>query len=94
MIRKITIAMNLCVNWYYITDFDLELLEIILDFHCLFFLPNSIKQFTMNRPVEKMNVKELKGILLRKKVSLKKLTVKGPTCWNVSNPMIKYTRKL
>ena len=35
MIAKITIAMNLCVNWYYITD--LELLEIILDFHCLFF---------------------------------------------------------
>ena len=37
MIAKITIAMNLCVNWYYITDFDLELLEIILDFHCLLF---------------------------------------------------------
>ena len=49
MIAKITIAMNLCVNWYYITDFDLELLEIILDFHCLFFLPNSIMQFIMDR---------------------------------------------
>ena len=35
MIAKIT--MNLCVNWYYIIDFDLELLEIILDFYCLFF---------------------------------------------------------
>ena len=94
MIGKITIAMYLCVNWYYITDFHLELLEIVLDFHCLFFLPHSIKQFTMDRPVEKMHVKELKEILLRKKVGLKKLTVKGPTCWNVSNPMIKYTRKL
>ena len=63
--------MNLFVNWYYITDFDLELLEIVLDFHLLFFLPNSIKQFTMDRPVEKMQLKELKEILLRKKVSLK-----------------------
>ena len=44
----------------------------------MFFLPNSIK-FIMDRPVEKMHVKELKEILLRKKVSLKGLTVKaGP----------------
>ena len=39
----------------------------------MFFLPNSIK-FIMDRPVEKMHVKELKEILLRKKVSLKGLT--------------------
>ena len=71
MIGKITIAMNLCVNWYYITDFDLELLEIVLDFHCLFLLQNSIMQFIIDRPVEKMHLKELKEILLRKKVSLK-----------------------
>ena len=42
----------------------------------MFFLPNSIK-FIMDRPVEKMHVKELKEILLRKKVSLKGLTVKA-----------------
>ena len=41
----------------------------------MFFLPNSIN-FIMDRPVEKMHVKELKEILLRKKVSLKGLTVK------------------
>ena len=35
MIKKISIAINVCVNWYYITDFDRELLEIVLDFHCL-----------------------------------------------------------
>ena len=42
----------------------------------MFFLPNSIK-FIMGRPVEKMHVKELKEILLRKKVNLKGLTVKA-----------------
>ena len=42
----------------------------------MFFLPNSIK-FIMDRPVEKMHVKELKEILLRKKVSMKGLTVKA-----------------
>ena len=42
----------------------------------MFFLPNSIK-FIMDRPVEKMHVKELKEILFRKKVNLKGLTVKG-----------------
>ena len=42
----------------------------------MFFLPNSIK-FIMDRPVEKMHVKELKEILLRKKVSLKGLTLKA-----------------
>lgn len=42
----------------------------------MFFLPNSIK-FIMDRPVEKMHVKELKEILVRKKVSLKGLTVKA-----------------
>ena len=42
----------------------------------MFFLPNSI-EFIMDRPVEKMHVKELKEILLRKKVSLKGLTVKA-----------------
>ena len=42
----------------------------------MFFLPNSIK-FIMDRPVEKMHVKELKAILVRKKVSLKGLTVKA-----------------
>ena len=31
----------------------------------------------MDRPVEKMHVKELKEILVRKKVSLKGLTVKA-----------------
>ena len=31
MIGKITIAMNLCVNWYYISDFEFELLENVLD---------------------------------------------------------------
>ena len=30
MIGKI--MMNLCVNWYYTTDFELELLENVLDF--------------------------------------------------------------
>ena len=42
----------------------------------MFSLPNSIK-FIMDRPVEKMHVKELKEILVRKKVSLKGLTVKA-----------------
>ena len=42
----------------------------------MFFLLNSIK-FIMDRPVEKMHVKELKKILLTKKVSLKELTVKA-----------------
>ena len=42
----------------------------------MFFLPNSIK-FIMDRPVEKIQVKELRAILFRKKVSLKKLTVKA-----------------
>ena len=42
----------------------------------MFFLPNSIK-FIMDRPVEKMHVKELKEICFRKKVSLKGLTVKA-----------------
>ena len=42
----------------------------------MFFLPNGIK-FIIDRPVEKMHVKELKEILLRKKVSLKGLTVKA-----------------
>ena len=42
----------------------------------MFFLPNSIK-FIMDRPVEKMHVKELKEILFRKKVSRKGLTVKA-----------------
>ena len=42
----------------------------------MFFLPNSMK-FIMDRPVEKMHVKELKEILVRKKVSLKGLTVKA-----------------
>ena len=42
----------------------------------MFFLPNSIK-FIMDRPVEKMHVKELKEILVRKKVSQKGLTVKA-----------------
>ena len=42
----------------------------------MFFLPNSIK-FIIDRPVEKMHVKELKEILLRKKVSMKGLTVKA-----------------
>ena len=42
----------------------------------MFFLPNSIK-FIMDRPVEKMHVKELKEILVRKEVSLKGLTVKA-----------------
>ena len=42
----------------------------------MFFLPNSIK-FIMDRPVEKMHVKELKEIRFRKKVSLKGLTVKA-----------------
>ena len=42
----------------------------------MFFLLNSIK-FIMDRPVEKMHVKELKEILFTKKVSLKGLTVKG-----------------
>ena len=73
MIGKITIAVSLCVNWYYITDFELELLEHVLDSHCMFFLPNSIK-FIMDRLVEKMHVKGWKEILLRKKVSLKDLT--------------------
>ena len=45
-------------------------------FHYMLFLPNSIK-FIIDRPVEKMHVKELKEILLRKKVSLKGLTVKA-----------------
>ena len=76
MIGKIAFAMDLCVNSYHITDFELELLENVLDFHWIFFLPNSIT-FTMDRPVEKMHLKELKEILLRKKVSLKGLTVKA-----------------
>ena len=42
----------------------------------MLFIPNSIK-FIIDRPVEKMHVKELKEILLRKKVSLKELTVKA-----------------
>ena len=42
----------------------------------MFFLPHSIK-FIMDRPVEKIHVKELKEILFRKKVSLKGLTVKA-----------------
>ena len=42
----------------------------------MLFLPNSIK-FIIDRPVEKMHVKELKEILLRKKVNLKGLTVKA-----------------
>ena len=42
----------------------------------MLFLPNSVK-FIMDRPVEKMHVKELKEILLGKKVSLKGLTVKA-----------------
>ena len=42
----------------------------------MFFLPKSI-EFIIDRPVEKMHVKELKEILLRKKVSLKGLTVKA-----------------
>ena len=42
----------------------------------VFFLPNSIK-FIMDRPVEKLHVKELKEILFMKKVSLKGLTVKA-----------------
>ena len=42
----------------------------------MLFLPNSIK-FIIDRPVEKMHVKELKEILLRKKVSLTGLTVKA-----------------
>ena len=75
MIGKITFAMDLCVNSYHITDFELELLENVLDFHCIFFLPNSIK-FTMDTPVEKMHLKELQEILLGKKVSLKGLTLK------------------
>ena len=52
----------------------------------MFFSPNSMK-FKMDRPVEKMHVKELKEILFRKKVSLKEVN-------SVSNPlfyMIKYT---
>ena len=63
----------------------------------MFFLLNSTK-FIMDRPVEKMHVKELKEILFRKKVSLKGLTAsEGPTWCKVSrvfNPlfyMIKYT---
>ena len=64
MIGKITIAMNLCVkSWYYISDFELELLENVLDSVALY--------------VEKMHVKELKELLLRKKVSLKGSTVKA-----------------
>ena len=31
MIGKITIAMYLCVNPYYISDFELELLENVVD---------------------------------------------------------------
>ena len=42
----------------------------------MFFLPNGVK-FIMDRPVEKMYVKELKGIFLRQKVTLKGLTVKA-----------------
>ena len=42
----------------------------------MLFLPISIK-FIIDRPVEKMHVKELREILLRKKVSLKGLTVKA-----------------
>ena len=43
----------------------------------MFFLLNGIK-FIMDRPVEKMHVvKELKEIILSKKVSLKGLTVKA-----------------
>ena len=36
MIGKIAFAMDLCVNSYHITDFELELLENVLDFHCIF----------------------------------------------------------
>ena len=70
MIGKITISVNLCVNWYYITNCELELLENVVDFHCMFILLNGIK-FIMDRPVEKMHEKEWKEIILRKKVSLK-----------------------
>ena len=90
--NRVCDGLDLCVNSYHITDFELELLENVLDFHCIFFLPNSIK-FTMDRPVEKMHLRELQEILLRKEVSLKGLT-EGPTCCKVSNPlfyMIKYT---
>ena len=68
--------MNLCVNLYYITDCELELLENVVDFHCMFFLLNSSK-FIIDRPVEKMHVKELKETFLSKKVSLKGLIVKA-----------------
>ena len=54
-------------------------------------LPNSIK-LIIDRPVEKMHLKELKEILLRKKVSL--WAGEGSICCKVSNPlfqMIKYT---
>ena len=76
MIGKITFAMDLWVNSYHITDFELELLENVFDFPCMFFLPNSIK-FIMDRPVEKMHLKKLEEILLGKEVSLKGLTVKA-----------------
>ena len=76
MIGKITFAMDLCVNSYHITDFELELLENVLDFPCMFFLPNSIK-FIMDRPLEKMHLKKLQEIVLGKEVSLKGLTVKA-----------------
>ena len=42
----------------------------------MFFLLNGIK-FIMDSPVEKMHEKEGKEIILRKKVSLKGLTVKA-----------------
>ena len=92
--NRVCDGLDLRVNSYHITDFELELLENVFDFHCMFFLPNSIK-FTMDRLVEKMHLRELQEILLRKEVSLKGLT-EGPTCCKVSNPlfyMIKYTWK-
>ena len=63
----------------------------------MFFLPNTIK-FIMDRPVEKIRVKELKEILLRKpkESEPERINGEGPTCCKVSsifNPlfyMIKY----
>ena len=51
----------------------------------MFFLPNSIK-FIMDRPVEKMHVKELKEILL-KESEPERINSEGPICCKVSNPL-------
>ena len=60
----------------------------------MLFLPNSIK-FIIDRPVEKMHVKELKEILsIKEESEPERINSEGPVCCKVRNPlfqMIKYT---